>query len=1258
MKSYFTFYILTLFLVSLHSQSQIPLSLNWQEDNGKQLILQNEGHDSGNLPVVFRRIPLSPGDSIQAMVVVEEEKRFSDYKAPENLSDWYHIISYTESDQGQNFGTVYLYPLRKNERGDVTALISGKLDIQIIPGRPRIRPRNTGFTSQSMLSEGRLVKIPITESKVYRINYKQLPEEWKTGSFDPDKLQLFTGHPGPLPYGVSDVRIDDLQEVAYFFDGTFAQQGDGLLFYGMGRKTIETAPEQGYLTIRHNVYADTNYYFLRYGVQSGKRMNTPDNLTSVPHPSISTGSDVVRYETDNYNILESIIQGSGRTWYTDAFTGTSTKDYSFLLKDQTIDLSQEILFSARFAGRSDYTNTATFTTGNKTLSRDIFSVEMAERYGIAARLATFHEKILMTEPKIFFNHQTRQGNSRGWMDFIEIAFKKNLSYQNKPLQFHSFETIENIHIENGMSELIAMDVTNPFNATLLPGIFQNKSYYFKKSANQNTTPQHLIVFNPAKVAQVDKLISIKNQNIHEIQSLDYLIVYHPLFLPAAQRLADHRRQHNGFEVRLVNIREIYNEFSSGKTDPSALRNFLKMLYSRGNSNMRVLLFGDGSFDYKFNTAQAAYSDENFIPVYETKNSHNPIRAFPSDDYYALLDDREGGDLKGALDISIGRIPVRTPAEADIIVQKILSYETGNQRFGDWRKEMLFVADDGNYNLFVGYTEGLSRNIDENMPQFQINKAYIDGSPKQITPNGVFSPKTNEVINNSAFEGQLIMNYQGHGSSKGWADEAILTKVDLEKWNNRDKYPILVTATCTFAGYDDPKEITAGEYSLVLPDKGAVALFSTTRVVYANSNDRLTNSIFNRLMEQRDDPPELGEWIRLAKNAHRSDTLDINARKFALLGDPAMQIALPKNQIIITAINGNDPASNDSILLGALQKVQIKGFVADYQGHKLTSFNGELSPTLFDKKKNLKTLGQGNDNYPVDYAVWQNVIYKGRASVHAGEFEFEFIVPRDINYEVGTGRLSLYADDGIQSDAWGLSENLLIGGTSDDPVENDQKGPDIEIYLGDKNFVSGDETEPNTVLLINIEDPSGINVSGNGIGHDLVYYMNDESASATVLNNYFKYELNSYSKGSVEFPLDNLKPGKHTLTIKVWDSHNNLSQKTVEFYVNEKDLAIENVLNYPNPFFDRTEFQFENPLIGEDLVIVIDIYTPSGRMAHRIIENRNTSGQMVRGIYWDGKDQWQQKLANGVYIYKVKIMKQAGDQTTRLFSDFQKLLLLN
>src|SRR5690554_4224592 len=294
MRIIFTLIMVWQTIAGLGGQSTIPLNLEWQEDRGEQLRLRNEGHDSGNLPIVFRRIPIGPNDSIRVRVVVSEEKRYGDYQAPGRLSEVYSVVTRTESDRGQFYGVVYFYPIRSNSFGDVTVLLSGLLEIDIIPGRPRIQTRNNGFASQSVLSQGKILKIPILETDVYRINFEQLPTEWTSQNFSPDRIQIFAGHPGHLPYGVGDEKVDDLREVPYMTDGPMTSAGDGLIFYAKGSHVAVPSDEQGFMTVRHNVYADTNFYYVRYDAATGQRMAPPGELSAPPGQAVTTGSDVWR----------------------------------------------------------------------------------------------------------------------------------------------------------------------------------------------------------------------------------------------------------------------------------------------------------------------------------------------------------------------------------------------------------------------------------------------------------------------------------------------------------------------------------------------------------------------------------------------------------------------------------------------------------------------------------------------------------------------------------------------------------------------------------------------------------------------------------------------------------------------------------------------------------------------------------------------------------------------------------------------------
>lgn len=1255
--------ILASFLITLATwgQNQLQIPLEWEEVNGQQLQLLNESYDAQYTPVVFRRFPIASSDTLIAKISSESSKNFTQYSPPEHLATTYLLRTFTEWEGSQKYAKIFLYPMKNNGQRGISVLTNVVIDLIHQPAKPKIQFRRGPFANQSILADGQILKIGITETGVHHLNYNDLPDSWKNGPIDINRLELFTGHGTVLPKRVGDARIDDLVEIPYYLPQGSFSENQSLLFYGQGKDIPIVNNTSESIEIAHNFYADTNYYFLRYGIDKGIQLSESPIISQIKSELSSQGKDAIRYEDEKFNILLDLIsvQGSGRIWYTEKYIGNTQKDFSYLLQRPPIVWEEPLHFNAEIAGRSSTNSIAEFTFGNQKIQKNIFSVNTVDAYTLSARTANFSEQYTINNPTLIYRFSSSDGSALHWLDYIQLGFTKELSLIDQDqLYFTSFKKNIDFKIP-GPSNINwqAWNITEPY-AYFPTGLNKTDNYVYIEGSSADY--QSYVIFNPTATLSVQSIQEIENQNIHSLQSVDYLIIYHSSFETSVKRLVNFRSEKNKFNIAAIPVHQIYNEYSSGKLDPTALRDCIKMLYERNNTSLRILLFGDGSFDYKLRNPSLGYGNENFVPVFESENSWDPIRAFPSDDYYALLNDNEGEDLRGALDVPIGRIPVRTTAEANNIVQKIIDYESKPETLGPWKSQTLFVSDDGNYNLFLGYTERLTEEMEEKEARFDINKAYVDAHPKEVRSNEIRSPKTNERINNSAFEGQLIINYQGHGGSKGWSDESILSKVDLEKWNNYLKYPLLVTATCTFAGYDDPREVTAGEFALSLPDKGAIALFTTTRVVYASSNDRLSNSVFNRLYENIDGNLELGEWLRLAKNANRSDTLEINARKFTLLGDPALTLGIPKHKVEITAINNVSILSLDSVQLSALDKVRIQGRVINGAGQVQSHINGILSPILYDKKKTRTTLGQGTENYSVPFSEWQNTLYKGRTSITNGLFDFEFIIPKDIDYQLGQGRLSLYAAASGSSleDGWGIVESIYIGGSSQNAIPNDHQGPEIEVFLEDRQFQNGDEVSDHPLLLIDISDPSGINVSGNGIGHDLTYILDEETTNPVVLNNYFEYDLNSYSTGKVEYPLENLAPGKHTLTIKGWDSHNNSSEKTIEFFVNKQGLEITHLYNYPNPFFNKTEFQFENPLIGSDLDIIIDIYTVSGKLAHRIIDQRNSASQLIRNIFWDGNNRYGNKLANGVYLYKLKILEKNGSKPTQITSNFQKLLILN
>ncbi len=507
-----------------------------------------------------------------------------------------------------------------------------------------------------------------------------------------------------------------------------------------------------------------------------------------------------------------------------------------------------------------------------------------------------------------------------------------------------------------------------------------------------------------------------------------------------------------------------------------------------------------------------------------------------------------------------------------------------------------------------------------------------------------------------------MTYLGHGGPKGWAQERILNISDIFSWDNNSQLPIFLTATCTFAGYDDPTFVTAGEEVLLNASGGAAGLLTTVRAVYANANKELTNRALSYLLRKDDQgrPLPLGIAFRNSKNDLGSNFTIDNSRKFTLLGDPAMPIALPRYEVNTIAIG--EPASDTAALdtLRALQQVTIRGEITDQDGNRVESFNGIIYPTIYDKAQMVNTLGQGA-NVVRQYRIQQNIIFKGRASVSNGSFEFSFVVPKDINYELGFGKISYYAADESQMiDAAGSFSNFLIGGTDPNAVADDQ-GPKVEVFMNTQDFVFGSAVNPNPTLLVRLSDDNGINVVGNSIGHDLEGVLNEDTQNTYLLNDFYESDLDDYTAGEVRYPMKDLPEGRHRISVKAWDVANNSSEGYTEFVVAQsEEVALQQVLNYPNPFTDRTCFQFDHNLANQDIEVLIQIYTVSGRLVKTLQTTMFTDGALRQDdcIEWDGRDDFGGRLARGVYLYKVKV-RAANTGASQLSgeSDFEKLVIL-
>ena len=924
------------------------------------------------------------------------------------------------------------------------------------------------------------------------------------------------------------------------------------------------------------------------------------------------------------------------------------------------------------AARSIAATNNTFTTtanGNQLLS-SVGSVgnDYTEFAKGSNDTISFYSSSSTVNVSITFNNTS--SSSIGWLNYIEINAIRALKMTTNQMLFREISSIGQNNIteftlSNASSSLKIWDVTD-FTEPKEIGNTLNGSNLIIRVGTDSL--REFIAHNGNYYYSTTFIEKIPNQNLHATAQKNMIIVSHPDFIAQANRLAEYHRNEDGLSVLVVEPKTIYNEFSSGIQDICGIRDFVKMFYDRAGTDASklpkyLLLFGDGSYD---NKNRLSYNT-NYILTFQSRSSLQPTSSYVTDDFYGLMDDNEGFAANGNLDIGIGRFPVKSIEEAKNMVDKVIRYtsngtslgqSSGCNNFtsaipnlGDWRNVVCFIADDEDGNTHINDAEKLARYLDTAHQVYNIDKIYFDAYHQISTPGGQRYPEVKEAINKRVEKGALLIDYVGHGGEVGWSHEGVLEVPDINSWTNKNNMPVFFTATCEFSRFDDPNRTSAGELVFLNPEGGAIAMFTTTRLAYSNTNYLLNHYFFrNAFKKVNGEYPRMGDLI--CKSKVESGSPKSN-RNFVLLGDPALQMAYPESSCFTTHINGIS-VSTVSVpdTLKALGKVTISGYVGDENGIKKQDFNGVLYPTVYDKGAIFTTLANDPASYPKNFKLQKNQLYKGKASIVKGDFSFSFIVPKDIAYQFGFGKISYYAAND-ETDANGYFSNVVIGGSSDNPIV-DNTGPEIQIYMNDDNFVFGGTTDENPLLLCYVSDSNGINTVGNGIGHDIVATLDANTEKSIVLNDYYEANLDSYTNGKIRYPFNDLDVGTHNLKLKVWDVMNNSSEAYTEFVVSKSaELALKHVLNYPNPFTTKTSFYFEHNQPCVKLDVQIQIFTVSGKLLKTIDEIAFCNGYRAEPINWDGKDDYGDRIGRGIYIYKLRVKTNDNKYSEKI----EKLVIL-
>ncbi|MBI3585752.1 MAG: type IX secretion system sortase PorU [Ignavibacteriales bacterium] len=1092
--------------------------------------------------------------------------------------------------------------------------------------------KSSKVVSDSPLAQGEWYRMEVKENGIYKIDQAffaaaNIPLS-AIGNIN--SIRIFGNGGEELPEDLTAARPDGIDEIPRLVvdrngNGVF-DSDDFVLFYGKSTRGWKYDPSAKTYFHYINHYTETNYYFLTYGgAGRGKNMATisSTNLPGVYNPTDFQGKVFVEEEAEN-------LVNSGRQWIGRKFDDVTTSAvYTTLLPG--VDATKTMTYRFTFLSQSTSIDTFRVQENNQpfgflalTYPIDVNSIENEKAYQTG--VMTYDRFGAIPNDRSILRVLFGRGSSsaKGWVDWFEILYRQRFEAVNDFLLFSSPDTTATIEYNlknlSSRTDVYAFDVAQHNNVKQITNLVfdpANTSIVKFQVPQVAGSVREFAVVGPNGYKTPTNAKRLTNSNLHGIaDGADFIIIAPSDFLSEAERLKAHREKNDQLKTVVVNTEQIFNEFSCGMIDPMAIRDFLK--YAQTNWTIRpkyVLLFGAGNFDYK----NIKSSMKNWVLPYESLNSIHQILTLASDDFFVFLTPNVD-----RISLPIGRLPVHSTKEAKDVVDKIIAYETA-MPFDPWRNRITFVADDGLTNsgddgiIHTDQAEQIAR--DYTPASFERDKIYIVEYPTVITSTGRRKPTANQAIIDAINRGTLILNYTGHGNPDQWAHEKIFSKDEsFSQIRNTGKPFLVVAATCDYARYDYPFEVSAGEVLLAMPQTGAIGVVTAARVVYSYDNFQLNAALYSYFFPKNTQ----GQVVRLgdAMWATKQIYNRLNDQKHHLLADPTMRLAMPRATATVDSINGQSTAR--LITVPSLGRVAANGALKKNNGTIWDTFNGRALLEVFDAKRKVFVPEWGNDYY---FEVDGSLIYRGEVSVKNGLFKSTFPVPKDVSYGDSRSRIAVYAYSD-STDASGYTESITIFGNANAGV--DTVGPKISIHLDDPSFRAGDVVKPNAMLVVDLTDSSGINTSTAGIGHRLEALM-DNSRSFD-LTDFYRGKLDTYQSGQVRYPLTSLPEGRHTLSVKAWDTYNNPAFADTYFEVRDSSVfSIHNVFNFPNPFNRTTTFTFQRTSI-DPIDVEIKVYTIAGRL----IQSLSTPSIIDRFVQvpWDGRDRDGNEIANGVYFYKV------------------------
>lgn len=1006
---------------------------------------------------------------------------------------------------------------------------------------------------------------------------------------------------------------------------------DKLLFYAEGPSVWRFNNQSNQFEYSVHAYANFNYYYLT--IQETPNI-TPtliqDTILETDSSyEINTYTAVATYHPDNTN-----THGGGQIWVADKFSSSlNSRNYNIALPNASSDGVISVRYA--FANISDYGANITLQSGNTSRPQSISA---------SANYMTFYETFpapVGNSISFTLNYQPRESNASGYLDYIEVSTQCQLSYTSGQLTFRNTQQIydDNVRrfrMQSGNNGLIIWDVTMPNHPTqLVISNSQSAQYTFLAPTDK---PRTFVAFTTADAIHPNGIAAIANQNIHGRETPDYVIVTHPDYHSQAERLADIHRLNEGLDVLVVDQDQVFNEYTSGTPDPVAIRHMMRHFRQKDTSGINpryLLMFGKGTYDNR----NILGLNEHTTITYQTPSSFDSEgAAYPSDDVFGYLSDNISGAFEGTMTVSIGRLPSKSLAEATHMVDKIDGYInhsdfSHSEIRGDWRNYVALLADDADpsspYDTnFASDSEITARQIREKYPQFNIDRIYADSYIQQSGADGSYYPDVNNALRQRMNYGCLMLNYIGHGSSSYIGTERYMEFSDIDKYTNFERLTFFVTSTCSFGHWDHAGDICGAEQFL-LADAAGIGIVSAARPIHHVQRFNTNVCLF-----ALDPKNTIGDALRLAKNATNV------SHCIALMGDPAMHLSLPENNIVVTHINNHPVTPETTDSAEVLSRVTVEGEIRNPSGSIMSDFNGTIYPIVFDRETACRTLANDNDSTEIDFVQQKNILFKGCEKVSNGRFSYSFIIPRDVSYHYDYAKLSHYARTST-TDATGQYGNIMFGGFNDS-VEISEQHPTVQLFIGDSTFRSGGITNEAPTIYARLRDSIGINAAGSGLGHDITAVIDNNPYSTVTLNDYYQPDIFDSRGGEVIYTLGKLENGPHTLTVKCWNIFNYSGSATIRFtVVNDKIAQIGQMAAAPNPSHNSTTIRIEHNQTASLQSGIIEIFDMRGSLLRRfhIEPNENTC---VIAQPWDFTTDQGTSVPRGVYIARTTLSTTDGN----------------